>query len=227
MSDQVRLTINRNINRARQTDLERLNSTPTGWVVDALGRKGALPHWIGPVSTSTRFVGSALTVSTRPLDNLAPYAALKFARPGDVLVVAVDEDQTASVMGDVLIGMAKNAGIVGVVTDGLVRDVKGINEVGIPVFARALSPNSPFKDGPGKVGHPVVLGGETINAGDIIVGDEDGVVVIPSTLTADVIHSLTAIEEKELKMEKAVTDGDTYPGWLDEFLASDQVIYTD
>ena len=93
------------------------------------------------------------------MDNLAPYAALKFARPGDVLVVAVDGDTTTSIIGDILLGMAKNAGIVAAVTDGLVRDIEGINQVGIPLFAQGLTPNSPFKDGPGEIGGTISLGG--------------------------------------------------------------------
>ena len=109
----------------------------------------------------------------------APYAALKFAQPGDVLVVAVDGNSAASVIGDVLLGMARNAGIVAAVTDGMVRDIAGIDEVGIPVFAQGLSPNSPFKDGPGEIGGAITLGGTTVRAGDLVVGDIDGVVVVP------------------------------------------------
>ena len=109
-------------------------------MVDAQGRRGALPHWIRPLSRQTRFVGAALTVRTRPVDNLAPYAALKFAKPGDVLVVAVDGSTSTSVIGDILLGMAKNAGIVAGVTDSVVRDIEGINQVGIPMFAQGLCP---------------------------------------------------------------------------------------
>ena len=127
MAEPAQLTIRREFPRPSAGDISAFEKAPTGWVVDAQGRRGALPHWIRPLS-QTSFVGTALTVRTRPVDNLAPYAALKFAKPGDVLVVAVDGSETASVIGDILLGMAKNAGIVAAVTDGVVRDIEGINQ---------------------------------------------------------------------------------------------------
>src|SRR6185437_6515446 len=110
---------------------------------------------------------------------LAPWAALEIAKPGDVLVVATGEHLGHSVIGDVMVGLARNCGIVAVVTDGLVRDIPGIDATGLPVFARGVSPNSPWKNGPGEVGTPISLGGVIIDAGDILVGDSDGVAVVP------------------------------------------------
>ena len=144
-----------------------------------------------------------------------------------MLVVAVDGSDTASVLGDILLGMAKNAGIVAAVTDGVVRDITGINQVGIPIFARGLSPNSPFKDGPGEVGVPVTLGGVLVNPGDLLVGDIDGVVVVSRGDVGMVGSELAAIAEKERKMEAAVASGAKYPAWLDDVLASDRVRYVD
>ena len=134
MAEPAQLKIRRDFQRPTEAQIKAFEVAPTGWVVDALGRRGALPHWIRPLSLKTRFVGAALTVRTRPIDNLAPYAALKFAIPGDVLVVGVDGSDTASVLGDILLGMARNAGMVAAVTDGVVRDIDGINQVGIPTF---------------------------------------------------------------------------------------------
>jgi 4-hydroxy-4-methyl-2-oxoglutarate aldolase len=168
-----------------------------------------------------------LTVRTRPIDNLAPYAALKFAKPGDVLIVAVDGSDTASVLGDILLGMARNAGIVAAVTDGVVRDIRGINEVGIPTFARGLSPNSPMKDGPGEIGFAVTLGGVVINPGDLVIGDIDGVVVVAREEVGAIGAELAAIAEKERKMEAAVAAGAKYPAWLDDVLASPRIRYAD
>jgi 4-hydroxy-4-methyl-2-oxoglutarate aldolase len=227
MAEPAKLTIRREFPRPSQAEIRALEHAPTGWVVDALGRRGALPHWIRPLSKQTRFVGTAMTVRTRPVDNLAPYAALKFAKPGDVLVVAVDASDTASVLGDILLGMAKNAGMVASVTDGVVRDIAGINQVGIPVFARALSPNSPFKDGPGEIGMPITLGGVAVNPGDVLVGDIDGVAVVPRAEVGAVAKELEAIAEKEKKMEAAVAAGAKYPAWLDELLEAGPVRYVD
>jgi 4-hydroxy-4-methyl-2-oxoglutarate aldolase len=227
MAEPAKLTIRRDFPRPTSAEIQALEHAPTGWVVDALGRRGALPHWVRPLSAKTRFVGTAMTVRTRPVDNLAPYAALQFAKPGDVLVVAVDASDTASVLGDILLGMAKNAGIVAAVTDGLARDIAGINQVGIPVFARALSPNSPFKDGPGEVGLPITLGGVPIDAGDVIVGDIDGVVVVPRADLGRVARELEAIADKEKTMEAAVASGAKYPAWLEDVLKSAPIRYVD
>ncbi len=227
MAEPAQLTIRRDFPRPTAEEIAPFLKAPTGWVVDAQARRGALPHWIRPLSQKNRFVGTALTVRTRPVDNLAPYAALKFAKPGDVLVVAVDGVTTASVIGDILLGMAKNAGIVASVTDGVVRDIEGINQVGIPMFAQALSPNSPMKDGPGEVGGIVSLGGVMIGPGDLLVGDIDGVVVVPRQNIQAVGAELKAIADKEGKMEALVKGGATYPAWLDDVLKSDRIRYVD
>jgi regulator of RNase E activity RraA len=227
MAEPAQLRIRRAFPRPSRDEVAAFETAPTGWVVDAQGRRGALPHWIRPLTKAKRFVGTALTVRTRPVDNLAPYAALKFAQPGDVLVVATDGSETASVLGDILLGMARNAGIVAAVTDGLVRDIEGIDRVGIPTFAKALSPNSPFKDGPGEVGLPVTIGGVVIHPGDLIVGDIDGVVVVPRADVATTAAELKAIAAKEERMESVVAGGAKYPDWLDPILSSSRVRFED
>ena len=223
MAQPAQLTIRRDFPRPTADEIAPFLTAPTGWVVDAQGRRGALPPWIRPLSRQNRFVGTALTVRTRPVDNLAPYAALKFAKPGDVLVVAVDASTTTSIIGDILLGMAKNAGIVACVTDGLVRDIEGINQVGIPTFAQGLSPNSPFKDGPGEIGGTISLGDVMIGAGDLLIGDIDGVVVVPRGDVRTVGAELAAIADKEARMEQVVKSGAKYPAWLDDILKSDRV----
>jgi len=227
MAEPAQLAIRRDFVRPGADEIAPFLEAPTGWVVDAQGRRGALPHWIRPLSRQSRFVGTALTVRTRPADNLAPYAALRFARRGDVLVVAVDGSTTTSIIGDVLLGMAKNAGVAACVTDGLVRDIEGINQVGIPMFAQGLSPNSPFKDGPGEIGGTVSLGDVMIAAGDLLVGDIDGVVVVPRAEARAVGAELEAIAAKEAGMDRAVRGGARYPAWLDDILNSDRVRYID
>jgi|SRR4051794_1442444 len=227
MAEPAQLTIRRDFPRPGADDIAPFLKAPTGWVVDAQGRRGALPHWIKPLSRQSRFVGTALTVRTRPVDNLAPYAALKFAKPGDVLIVSVEGSTTTSIIGDILLGMAKNAGIIACVTDGLVRDIEGINQIGIPTFAQGLSSNSPFKDGPGEIGGTISLGGVAVTAGDLLVGDIDGVVVVPRANVRAVAAELGAIADKEAKMEQVVKAGSTYPAWLDDVLKSDRVRYID
>lgn len=221
------LQVRRNFPRPPDSLIQKLRAAPTGWVVDANGRRGALPHLIRPITRAIKFCGVALTVHSRARDNLAPYAAIKFARPGDVLVVACDAYEEASVAGDILLGMAKNQGVVALVTDGMVRDVDGLNAVGIPVFARGLSPNSPYKDGPGTIGLPVSLGAVTVNAGDVVVGDQDGVVVIAREALEGVAAALDEVKAKEAKMDELVRKGATVPPWMEQTLAEKGVRYLD
>jgi 4-hydroxy-4-methyl-2-oxoglutarate aldolase len=219
MAEPAPLTIRRDWPRLDKKVVESLKGVPTGFVVDAIGRAGALDHRIQPVWAGPSFVGSALPVWTTARDNLAPYAAIKFAKPGDVMLIAADEFDAASVIGDVIIGMMRNAGIAAVATDGLVRDVPGIVEVGIPVYARGVTPNSPFKHGPGTIGLPIAIGGQRVEAGDLVVGDGDGVVVVPRWRVAELIAELPAIREKEAQMEALVKSGATTPAWLEARLS--------
>ncbi len=221
------LTIRRNFPRPSADLVEAFGTAPTGWVVDANGRRGALDHGIRPITTMNRFAGTALTVWSRARDNLAPYAAIEFAKKGDVLIVTTDSYTEASVLGDVMIGMAKNKGIIACVTDGMARDVAGLNAVGIPVFARGLTPNSPHKDGPGEIGTSITIGGVTVTSGDLLVGDENGVVVVAQAQLAAVATGLKIVAEKEAAMDASVQRGDTAHKWLAPILAGDGVTYLD
>jgi 4-hydroxy-4-methyl-2-oxoglutarate aldolase len=221
------LTVRRNFPRPPETLVKQLMEAPTGWVVDANGRRGALDYRIRPLTRAVRFCGVALTVWSRACDNLAPYAAIQHACPGDVLVIATDAYEQASVTGDVMVGMAKNQGIAAVVTDGLVRDIEGLNAVGLPVFARGLSPNSPQKDGPGSIGLPISLGGIAVSSGDVLLGDQDGVVIVARDALAGVLAALGEIRAKEAKMDQLVRDGAKLPPGLDKIIAEKGVRYLD
>jgi 4-hydroxy-4-methyl-2-oxoglutarate aldolase len=227
MADAPTLTIRRDWPRPTAVELAPLQDAPTGWVVDAQGRRGALHHGIRPLTGAARIVGTALPVWSRGRDNLAPYAALAVARPGDVLVIATDDYVEASVAGDILVGMARNTGIAGVVTDGVVRDVPGLDAVGIPVFARGVSPNSPQKDGPGTIGLPVAISGVIVEPGDLIVADGDGVVVVAKTSLGTLLTALEDVRAKEAAMDAAVQAGARQPSWLAERLARPDVRFVD
>ena len=221
------LTIKRNFKRTAVKLSKKFIGLPTGNVCDAQGRTGALDYRIKPVSKVSQFCGTALTVDAGPRDNLASWAALEIARPGDVIVITTGEYLNCSVAGDIYVGMAKNAGVTGIVTDGAVRDLPGIDEVGIPVFARGISPNSPWKNGPGRVGLPITIGGVAVKAGDILVGDQDGIVVVAREKAADVSRAIQAVLAKEKQMDAAVKAGSTVPGWLKEALEIKGVHYQD
>ena len=224
---EVALTINRGFDRTAAQLAKQFDHIPTGNICDAQGRVGAIDYRIKAVSRSAAFAGVALTVHAGPRDNLAPWAAVEVARPGDVIVIATGDHTAASVIGDIYVGMAKNAGVIAIVTDGVVRDIPGIEAAGVPVFARGVSPNSPWKNGPGSVGLPVVLGGVIVEAGDIVVGDTDGVVIVSRLRAAAVLEELKTVRKKEEQMEAAVKAGQIVPAWLAEALKTKGVKYLD
>ena len=192
---------------------------PTGNVCDANGRQGAMHHTIKPLDPTWAFAGTAITVNARPVDNLIVYQAMKLAQPGDVLVITNDNSTSSAVIGDLVAGMAKNIGIAAIVTDGLVRDLDGLLKVGLPVFCRGLCPNGPWKDGPGEVNTLISCGGRSVQPGDIIVGDGDGVVVVAKEDAIAVAAALPGIADWEQGIADAVTAVMTLPDWVDDALA--------
>jgi len=188
-------------------------------VCDALGRFGAMHYTIKPVVPGWRLAGPAITVRSRPCDNLLIYKALELAQPGDVLVIANYQYETNATWGDLTSMIGKARGLAGVVTDGLVRDIAGLRQVGLPVFARGLTPNSPMKDGPGEINVPISCGGVVVNPGDIIVGDDDGVVVVPRADAELVIERTRTIMEKEEKTVRGIQAGRLIPEWVNRTLA--------
>jgi len=219
------LTVNRSFERPDAELLAAFRDVPTGHLCDAQNRMGGLDYRIKPVTRVRSFVGTAITVHAGPRDNLAPYAALPLVQAGDALLITTDDHISCSVIGDIYTGMAKNCGAVGIVTDGLVRDVAGLDQVGIPVYAAGVSPNSPWKNGPGMVGLSVVVGGVSVHSGDIVVADAEGVVVIPLARAWAVRDALEAVQRKEAAMEQAVTSGQKWPEWLEQTLEQKGVNY--
>lgn len=193
-------------------------------LADVAGRRGALHGRIQPLRPAMKLAGTALTVEVRPGDNLMIHAAILLAKPGDVLVIDGKADQTAALMGTIMMTACQKLGIAGVVVDGAVRDSLEIEEMGFPVFSFGTNPNGPTKLAPGRIGHPVTVGGVTVHAGDFILGDADGVVVVER----DKIESLLPLAEKKVKDEvariAAINEGDTAAKWLDAALRAAGVL---
>ena len=193
---------------------------PTGNVCDAMDRLGALDYRIKPLVPDSRLAGPALTVRTRPGDNLMVWKALDVAQPGDVLVIATYEYLTASTFGERVVQAAKAKGLAGIVCDGMCRDASGIRATGVPTFVIGTVPSSPSKDGPGEIGGAVACGGIVVHSGDIVVGDEDGVVVVPLADAPAVAERLKAVAEKEGRMAADLAAGRLVPEWVDAALTA-------
>ncbi|MDQ0012882.1 4-hydroxy-4-methyl-2-oxoglutarate aldolase [Variovorax boronicumulans] len=187
--------------------INQLRDLGAATVYEAQGAKGALDHGVKPIDPSVKLAGPAYTVDCRPADNLMLHYAVQKARPGDVLVVDAKAFMEAGPWGDVLTIQAMKVGIAGLVINGCVRDASLIIELGFPVFCRGLSIKGTGKNQPGKVGVPVLIGDVQINPGDIVVGDRDGIVVVPETEVGSAIATSLAREAKEVQQRKAIQEG--------------------
>ena len=193
-------------------------------LADVAGRRGALHGRITALRARMKLAGPAFTVEVRPGDNLMIHAAMSMARPGDVLVVDGKGDQTAALMGTIMMTACQQLGIAGVVIDGAVRDTLEIDEMDFPVFSVGSNPNGPTKVASGRIGHPVTVGGVTVHAGDFVIGDADGVVVVER----EKIASLLPLAAKKVADEAAriaqIKQGDTAAKWLDGALRTAGVL---
>ena len=207
------VTIHRGFRRPDPALIERFRGAQTSHLADAMEGRGALDYRIKPVDpANASFVGPALTAFAYPADVLAVFAALSEARPGDVIVCANDAFTKTAVIGDLAAGMMKNAGVAAFVTDGLARDKAGIIEAGLPLFCCGIQPNSPALNGPAIVGAAVNLGDVHINPGDVIVGDVDGVVVIPAHRLEVVLERLERVRQAEIIAMRNVSEGAVMSG---------------
>ncbi len=224
IKDPPLLTIKRDFPRPSAQDVAAFANVPTGYAVDAMDGRGALDYRIKPlVPANSAMVGVAVTCHCGPADNLALFGALAIAKAGDILVAATDGFTATSVTGDLLLGMAKNRGLKGLVTDGLARDLAGILAVGLPLYCAGLTPNSPVRNGPGTVGQPVIVGGVAVSSGDIVIGDNDGIVIVPRAQIGSVLERLAAVRAAEAALEAKVKAGLEVPDFVEAILKSDRV----
>jgi len=173
------------------------------------------------------FCGVALPCFCGPADIMALVAAVEMSQPGDVLMVGTDAFEQTAVCGDLLLGVARNKGVVAFVTDGLMRDLEGIVGVGIPAFCAGLTPNSPVCKGPGTVGLPVAMGGVNVGPGDVVVGDRDGVVVVPFARIGEVRDTLTRVRDAEKDLDQRVKAGLTALDITADLMAPDKIRWVD
>jgi 4-hydroxy-4-methyl-2-oxoglutarate aldolase len=225
IKDPPLLRIRRKFPRPSKEILAAFAGVPTGFVTDAMNGLGALDYRIKPLAPASEvMVGVAMTCYCGPADNLALWGALAVAEPGDVLLTATDGFTTTSVTGDLLLGMAKNRGIKGIVTDGVARDVPGCLAVGLPLYCIGINPNSPARNGPGTVGHPIVIGGVSVTPGDIVIGDGDGIVIVPRVDVESVMKRLADVKAAEATLDAKVKGGLEVPDFVKAILNSDRVV---
>ncbi len=224
LDDPPLMTIRESFPRPAAAQIAALAGAQTGHLVDCMEGRGALDWRIKPLDpANAAFCGVAITAFAYPADNLGVFGALAQARAGDVIVVANDAWTGTALIGDLVCGMMRNKGVVGFVTDGLARDRAGILATGLPVFCAGVSPNSPARTGPGTTNLPILLGGAAVSPGDVVVGDPDGVVIVPQAMLDIVIERLKAVRGAEAVAEAKVKAGATMVDAAARILNSDRV----
>lgn len=193
----------------------------TARISDLMNRLFTMSPDIKPMThRDLKILGPACTVKVYPGDNLMVHKSLDIAKPGDVIVVDSSGSTLTAVLGGLVSTKARHRGIAGFVVDGLIRDLSSIVSLGdFPVFARGLTPIGPLHRGPGEINYPVSVGGIVVHPGDIIVGDENGVVVVPRDSVTDLLERLTSRTTVEAEYEAAVARGEFSNDWVDAILA--------
>lgn len=185
--------------------VKEFQNIPTTAISDAMDGLNNLDPAIKPLKEEYKLAGRALTVKVPVGDNLAVLKAIRAANPGDIIIVDAKGDQYRAIAGDFVVGMAQTMGVAGIVVDGVIRDIAGIKSLNFPVFSKGTTVASSGKAGVGEINVPISCGGMAVNPGDIIVGDVDGVVVIPQAVEKEVLTKAIDKVNKDIAREERIS----------------------
>lgn len=200
--------------------IDAYKTLPAANVADCMSRLSALSSEIRLMTAPFEgsMAGPALTVKARPGDNLMLHKSLNMAQEGDIIVVSNGGDRSQSLMGEVMAAYAKFKKVAGFIFDGPIRDVKELYDLGIPIYATGSTPGGPFKEGPGEINVPIACGNIHIAPGDIILGDGDGVIVIPRGDAAALLEKARKFSASDHAKFKASQEGTADRSWVEKSL---------
>lgn len=216
MMSNVGFRIYTKINRPCRQLVETFKGLPVANIADEMNRLNCVDARIKPLN-HIPLLGTAFTVKARAGDNLMFHKALDLAQPGDIIVVDGRGDLTNSLTGEIMMRQALKKGLAGIVVDGAVRDADALRKMDIAIYAAGITPQGPYKEGPGEINTPVCCGGVTVYPGDILVGDGDGIVVISPKDAELIAQKATAKSQKEQATFAAIE-----AGTLDRSMYSDE-----
>ena len=203
--------------------LARFRGLASSNLADAMGRFNFMDPGIRQRS-GLPLCGPAVTVNTRPADNLMVHKALQVATPGDIVVVATSGSTGSSVFGELMCHTAVAARLGGIIVDGAIRDIDGITRLRLPAYSRTVSPGGCDKDGPGEINVPISCGGTVVMPGDIVVGDGDGVAVVPRDHAEEVLGLVAELVDREERRIAEINAGTVFRPDVDELLRKRGVI---
>ncbi|MBP1917848.1 RraA family protein [Youngiibacter multivorans] len=224
----VGLRVFMNPERVDAETIEAFRELPGSNVADCMGRMSGMHSEIRRLSKNGfKMVGSAITVKVRPGDNLMLHKALDMAQEGDVIVVSNGGDRSHSLMGEIMVRHAEFRKLGGIVLDGPIRDIDTIRNLEIPIYATGTTPAGPYKEGPGEINVNITCGGVSLNPGDLVIGDDDGVVVVPREDLEEVLKSSIEFNKKDQSKIVESMAGKLNRSWVDKSLAEKGCEYID
>ena len=206
------------LRRARQVServVDAYRGIPVANISDCMARMSASGPRLRPMHARCYLAGPALTVRTRPGDNLMIHKALSLAQAGDVIVVDAGGDLTNSLYGEIMVATAVKRGVAGVVLNGAVRDSEIIGKGDFPLYAAGVTHRGPYKDGPGEINVPIAIDGMVIEPGDLVVGDGDGLLCVPYAQVDEVLEAVRKKMAAEEKMLADIAAGTLDTSWID------------
>ncbi|MGO4403429.1 RraA family protein [Bosea sp. RAF48] len=204
--------------RLSADNLARFGDVAVAHASDAMGRMRHGGTSLRPYHAGGRLIGPAVTVLARPGDNLMLHKAMNIAEPGDVIVVDAGGDLTNALFGEIMLGYARLRGFGGIVINGAIRDSAVIGAGPFPVYAAGVTHRGPYKDGPGEINVPIAIGGMVVAPGDLMLGDEDGLVAVPHDSLDEVFATVTGIRKKEAELLAEIASGEVDRSWVDAIL---------
>lgn len=209
------------LQRKRQVSADivaRFAKLPVANVSDSMSRLTAGGAQLRPMHGGGVLAGPALTVKAPPGDNLMLHKAIALAQPGDVIVMDAGGDLTNALMGEMMLMQATRRGVAGVVINGAIRDAAYLRAQHVPVFAAGVTHRGPYKNGPGEINVPIAIGGMVIEPGDLVIGDDDGVLCVPFDQTEAVFKAATAKFDAEQRQIANIQAGTHDASWVDKQL---------
>lgn len=202
-------TVIENVDRPDRNLVEQFEGIPSAILSDVTTKfANTMDHGIKPVYDGASMAGTAITVDASPGDNLMIHKAMTLAQPGDVVVVDANGYTEAGIWGEIMSLSASALDLDGTVIDGAARDADGIEEIGYPVYSRAINPKGSYKTHPGSINTPVSCGNVSVAPGDIVVGDGDGVAVVRPENAADVLDRAHEKLDSEADLQERVRAGE-------------------